>query len=64
MLDLSALHFGRDSLKVKGTQQFVDYKEEEQYKFLPVPSGRPLTLRFSLPLFCLPKGQNSIIRYG
>ena len=37
MLDLSAVHFGRESLKVKGTQQFVDDKVEKTIQILACP---------------------------
>lgn len=46
MLDLSALHFGRDSLKVKGTQQFVDDKVEKTIQIHACPFGQ--TFDFAL----------------
>ena len=46
MLDLSALHFGRESHKVKGTQQFVNDKVEKTIQILACPFGQ--TFDFAL----------------
>ena len=46
MPDLSALHFGRDPHKVKGTQQFVDDKVEKTIQILACPFGQ--TFDFAL----------------
>lgn len=46
MLDLSALHFGREFHKVKGTQQFVNDKVEKTIQILACSFGQ--TLDFAL----------------
>ncbi len=46
MLNLSALHFGRESHKVKGTQQFVDDTVEKTIQILACPLGQ--TFDFAL----------------
>lgn len=46
MPDLSALHFGRESHKVKGTQQFVNDKVEKTIQILACPFGQ--TFDFAL----------------
>lgn len=48
MLDLSALHFGRDPHKVKGTQQFVDDEVEKTIQILAYPFGQTLDFLFLL----------------